>query len=98
MQSKIKCPLCNRDALGSNHHLIPKCRGGSECEFICVDCHEAIHMLFSNKELENQYNSVESLLENELFQRTVKYISRQDPSRHVKTHLANSQKKRGRNG
>ena len=94
----IDCPLCDRKAAGSNHHLVPKCRGGASKELICIDCHEAIHALFSNKQLESEFDSVDSLLSDDTFRKTVKFISRQDPTRHVKTRLANSQKKRGRNG
>lgn len=78
--------------------MIPKSRGGKETETICRDCHSAIHAQFSNKELEREYNSVEALLANERFAKTVKFLSKQDPTRRMKTRLANNQKRRGRNG
>lgn len=65
---------------------------------ICRDCHTAVHALFSNKELEKTYNSVDALLGNERFARTVKFISKQDPTRRFKTALASNQRRRGRNG
>jgi hypothetical protein len=93
------CPLCERPILrSSDHHLVPKCREGKAKEKICADCHEAIHALFSNKELEGEYSSVEALLGNERFRATVKFISRQDPARRTRTVLAKNQRGRGRNG
>ena len=84
----------------SDHHLTPVSRGGKHKDtvVICKDCHSAIHALFSNKELERDYSTVEALLSNERFQRTVKFISRQDPTRRTRTELARNQRSRGRNG
>jgi hypothetical protein len=93
------CPLCTRPNLRpSDHHIVPRCRGGKETKTICSDCHRAIHALFSNKELESTYNSVEDLLGNERFARTVKFISKQDPARRTYTIRATDQRRRGRNG
>jgi hypothetical protein len=92
-----QCPLCNRDEVPlSDHHLVPKCRGGVDTLPICCDCHSAIHAQFSNKELEGTFNTVESLLANEKFASTVKFISKQ--SGRVKTHVSRAQRRRGRNG
>ena len=62
-----KCPLCERDDipkdLFSKHHLVPKSRGGKKGEKvpICQDCHSSIHRFFTNRELEEKLNTVESL-------------------------------------
>lgn len=99
----MDCPLCNRCDIRlrpSDHHLVPKCRGGTnkDKKIICRDCHDAIHAQFSNKELDKNYRTVDSLLTNETFSKTVKYISKQPPTRRIKTKLSNNQKRRGRNG
>lgn len=96
-----KCPLCKRDNYyPSDHHLMPKCRGGTieDVEVICQGCHQAIHALFSNKELEAEYNSVENLLAHEKFSKTVNFISKQDPQTKIKTNRSKEQQKRRRNG
>lgn len=97
------CPLCNREASKqkmSDHHLIPKCRGKNDGETvsICLDCHNAIHSFFSNKELEKEYSSVESLLSNERFAKHAKWLSKQDINKSFITSVTNNQRRRGRNG
>jgi len=96
------CPMCEREMYySSDHHLVPKCRGGKRGDnmmLICRDCHEAIHAIFSNKELESDYNDVDSLLSNEKLAKTIKFISKQNPQYRTKTKLAKNQKKRKRNG
>lgn len=97
------CPLCNRELiLPSDHHLKPKCRGGKRDEenmlLICRDCHDAVHALFSNKQLESEFDSVEALMANERFAKTVKFISKQDPGGRTKTKRSNDKRRRRGNG
>ena len=91
------CPLCERPNYNpSDHHLVPKTRGGTVTETICRDCHSAIHATFSNKELERQYATVDALLLHEGFARIIRFIAKQDGK--VRTVLARTQRDRGRNG
>lgn len=91
------CPLCARpNYFPSDHHLVPRCRGGKETKTICEDCHGAIHKTFSNKELEREYSTVDSLLAHPTFAGTVRFLSKQDPRSRTRTELTKKQKKRGR--
>ena len=73
------CPLCRRpNRSPSDHHLVPRARGGKETETLCQDCHSAIHATFTNRELEAQYATVEALLAHEGFAAIVRFIARQD--------------------
>jgi len=91
------CPLCARpNRAPSDHHLVPKTRGGKVTETVCQDCHTAIHMTFSNKELERDLSTVEALLAHAHFQKLITFISKQDGK--VKTRLNRTQRTRGRNG
>ena len=93
------CPLCQRpNHHPSDHHLVPKSRKGKVTQTICRDCHRAIHATFSNKELEREFNTVETLLAHEGFRRMVQFIAKQDPGGKVRMHLARNQRSRGRNG
>lgn len=79
------CPLCERPNLrASDHHLVPKSRGGRVTMAICNDCHKAIHAIFTNKELETTFHTVDALLGHEVFARMVAFIARQDPRRKVR--------------
>jgi hypothetical protein len=91
------CPLCGRpNHRPSDHHLVPRTRGGDVTKTICEDCHRAIHSMFSNKELERQYSSVESLMGHEGFAKMVAFIGRQKGRVHFK--VTKAQRRRGRNG
>lgn len=72
------CPLCRRpNDDPTDHHLIPKSRGGTTTETICRDCHKAIHALFTNQELEASYSTVEALLEHPELATMIRFIAKQ---------------------
>lgn len=74
------CPLCGRPNYHpSDHHLVPKSRGGTETATLCRDCHKAIHATFSNRELERDYHTREALLAHQELRAMVAFIARQDP-------------------
>ena len=71
------CSLCSRDTPTQyleKHHLVPRSRKGKEYIWVCCDCGNQIHKLFTNKELETTYNSLESLMANENVKKWVKWI------------------------
>lgn len=76
------CPLCGRpNYFPSDHHMIPKSRGGRVTKTICGDCHNIIHATFSNKELEDEYHTVEALLKHPTIQKAIAFLRKQDPRR-----------------
>lgn len=94
-----RCPLCKRDgAPMSDHHLVPKSRGGKITEPICNACHKQIHALYDNKLLETELNTVESLLAEPQFQKYLAWIRKQPPGRKFKTKRSKKTRKRGRRG
>jgi hypothetical protein len=91
------CPLCERPNLHpTDHHLVPRCRGGKDTLTVCRDCHRAIHECFPNKLLEKEYSTVEALLGDSKLRQMVAFISRQDPG--GKVRFKRSKRKWGRNG
>lgn len=87
------CPLCQRpNRSPSDHHLVPKSRGGTRTETICRDCHSAIHATFTNKELEREYASLEALLAHDGFRALVRYIGKQDGR--VRTRVGHGERRR----
>lgn len=82
----LVCPICERpNYFPSDHHMVPKSRGGKTTETICEDCHKAIHAHFTNKELEETYHTPEILLSHEGFAKQIKFLSKQDPGGRTKT-------------
>ena len=72
------CPLCERPNRNpSDHHLVPKSRGGRVTKTICRDCHSAIHATFTNKELEREYSTIEALMAHPEFAAVIKFIAKQ---------------------
>lgn len=85
-EQPLLCPICERpNYYPSDHHMVPRSRGGKSTETICADCHRAIHAHFTNKELEETYHTPEALLSNELFAKQIKFIAKQDPGGRTKT-------------
>jgi hypothetical protein len=79
------CPLCGRPNHNpTDHHLVPKSRGGKDTLTICRDCHHAAHILFSNRELERQYSSVEALRTHPEMAKMISFIRKQDPGGKVR--------------
>lgn len=56
------------------HHLKPKSCGGKGTLLVCRDCADQIHLLFTNKQLERDYNTLEKLLAHPKIQKWQKWI------------------------
>jgi 5-methylcytosine-specific restriction protein A len=93
------CPLCKRDVdKYSDHHLIPKSRGGKELIRICIDCHRQLHALYDNKTLETDLNTTESIIDNEQFSKYIKWVKRKKCGVVHKAKRSRKTKRRGRRG
>lgn len=76
MQKQI-CSICNRqlhEIHAERHHLTPRCKDGKESIIVCVDCGNQIHKLFTIKELEYKYNTLELLLAHPNIQTWIRWI------------------------
>lgn len=74
------CSLCRRGSDDprnfEDHHLTPKHKGGRKMGKIrvCVDCGNQVHMLFSNIELRDSYNTLEKLRANSSVQKWIRWV------------------------
>jgi len=95
----MKCPLCKRP-LGTRwdkHHLIPKTFRGTVKIPIHKICHNKIHSVFTERELDKYYHTIDRLLESEHIVKFVKWVSKKDPDYYEKTKETKERKrKRGR--
>lgn len=78
--------------------MVPRSRGGKATKTLCRDCHKAIHATFTNKQLEREYATIETLLSHEGFSKMIAFIAKQDPGGKVHIELNRTQRRRGRNG
>jgi hypothetical protein len=53
---------------------VPKSRKGRETIKVCTNCGDQLHRLFTNKEMEKIYNTVEAILADERVQKYVKWV------------------------
>lgn len=90
------CPLCQRPIgdVWDKHHLIPKSRKGTDVVVIHKICHNKIHSVFTEKELEDYYHTIPRLLENEYIQAFVKWVSKKDPNFYEKTKDTTTRRKK----
>jgi len=99
MNDELVCPLCQRKVLIlTDHHVIPKSRGGKKLIGICADCHKQVHALFDNKTLEEELNTADALLSNEQFSKYISWISKRPVGVINKAKRSKDTKKRGRRG
>lgn len=79
-----KCLICGRE-LGkaknlSKHHLIPKSKGGKNTPTILIHniCHQKIHSVFTEKELRDEYHTVEKLISHDELKKFIKWVSKKE--------------------
>lgn len=81
MPEAIPCTLCGRltpPKHQEKHHLIPKSKGGTETIDVCRNCGDQVHKLFTNKQLEETYHTLEKLREHKDMQKWIKWVRKQD--------------------
>lgn len=85
------CPLClhpyDRREL-TRHHLVPKSRGGRETILLCRPCHRQLHAVYTEKELERRFPTVELLLSAEELQPYLVWVRRRKPAKRIATRTA----------
>jgi hypothetical protein len=84
INSVFHCELCKREVgILTRHHLVPKSRGGrgGNVIMLCVSCKDQIHRLFTNKELERVYNTLEKILGDERVKNYIRWIRKQKKER-----------------
>lgn len=85
------CPLCRRpippEAKQSQHHLIPKLKGGKGGETVLLHqiCHNEIHATLTEAELARDYATIEALRAHPRLEKFVTWIAKRPPGFHSKT-------------
>ena len=75
-----QCVFCNRSVPTRGHHVVPRCKGGTEIEPTCHSCEDFIHKTWSHNELRDTFNTVESILADVRFQKFLQWLHKQHES------------------
>lgn len=82
------CRLCERDELRlTKHHVVPRARHNkkvkrelgadrNKTELICRPCHSQLHHLFTEKQLEREFFTIELLLAHPDVQKWLEWIKK----------------------
>jgi hypothetical protein len=74
----IFCPVCKRvPPQFEKHHLKPRSQEKGirkKTIFVCIDCGDQIHQLFTNKELAKEYDTLEKLLADPKIQKWIAWV------------------------
>lgn len=71
------CVFCKLVTYTRGHHLIPRSKDGTTIVPTCETCEDFIHKTWSHNELRDVYNTVESILATEKFQKFLKWRLKQ---------------------
>lgn len=72
-----ECAFCGMTTHTRGHHVIPRSKGGKTIVQTCETCESYIHKTWSHNELRDTYNSVDTILANEGFQKFLKWRRKQ---------------------
>lgn len=91
-----QCPICDRDMWKGDsinkHHFIPKCRGGKETLYVHRVCHDMIHKIWTEKELEKEFNDSNKIIEQEEMVNFIKFIKKKEPDYYDRNERHNRKK------
>jgi len=76
------CPLCQREmpeGTYNDHHLIPATFKGKETVALHNICHQKLHSVFSEREMQHYYHTIDRLLEHEEIQKFIKWVKKYPP-------------------
>ncbi len=88
------CPLCARPIppeARSLHHLIPKSLKGRETVLLHRICHRKIHSLFTERDLQKRYHSIERIKAHPDMALFLTWVAGKEPGFYTRT--ADSQRK-----
>lgn len=72
-----KCVFCNLNTDVRGHHIVPKCKNGTQIVDTCETCESYIHKKWTHNQLRDTFNTIEAILSNEDFKKFLKWRLKQ---------------------
>ena len=79
------CVFCKRSVPTRGHHVVPRCKGGTEVVPTCHSCEDFIHQTWSHNELRHTFNTVEKIQANPQFQEFLSWLNKQQEDAYFRT-------------
>jgi len=88
----MKCSICQRDfeKLEKHHFEAGRKKKSDDGIKVCHQCGDQLHLMFSNRELRNKYNTLEKILAEPKVQKYIEWVK----NKPIETHFTVKQKKR----
>jgi len=91
----LRCELCGRAVVSLTvHHLVPRSRlarlsrlkkgEATPLADLCPACHRQIHALFSNRELADEFHSLQTLRAEPRLEKFLRWVRKQDPNKKIR--------------
>lgn len=71
------------------HHFVPKCKGGRLAELLHKVCHRKIHSIWTEKELEREFNDADKIKSHPEMQKFIEWVSKKSPDFYDKNEQHN---------
>lgn len=93
LDSGQRCELCEREVSKLTvHHLVPVSQGRKAglksvslpTALLCSACHRHLHIIFSNRDLARELDSIDKLKHAPQMQRFLRWVKKQDPNKHIR--------------
>ena len=86
------CVFCKREVPTRGHHVVPRCKGGTEIVPTCHSCEDFIHKTWNHNELRDVFNTVEAILAETRFQKFLKWLHKQHETAVFRSQRGRSRK------
>lgn len=80
------CVFCGRLVSTRGHHVVPRCKGGTETAPTCQSCEDFIHQTWSHNQLRDEFNTVEKIQADPRYQKFLRWLHRQQTSTYFSSH------------
>lgn len=75
--AETQCEFCKRNVATREHHVVPRCKGGSETAATCRSCEDFIHKTWTHNLLRDDFNTVAKVQADPRYQKFLRWLRKQ---------------------